>query len=104
MLMGFQSPTAGTATVPGADVRDAEALREARADVGYLPAHPSFDGDVTGGAFLDFQAELKGDARRAELLEFVRPAARPGRFGSTRPGTRRCSPSSRRSCTTRTWS
>jgi len=73
MLMGFQSPTAGTATVLGADVRDAEALREARADVGYLPAHPSFDGDVTGGAFLDFQAELKGDARRAELLELFDP-------------------------------
>ncbi|WP_225335044.1 ABC transporter ATP-binding protein [Halomicrobium urmianum] len=72
-LLGFQSPTAGTATVLGADVRDAEALRQARADVGYLPARPSFDEDVTGEAFLDYQTALKGDQRRSELLELFDP-------------------------------
>lgn len=72
-LMGFQSPTGGTATVLGADVRDAEALRAARRRVGYLPAHPSFDQNVTGGIFLDYQASLKGDSRRSELLELFDP-------------------------------
>ena len=72
-LLGFQSPTSGTATVLGADVRDADALREARADVGYLPAHPSFDEGVTGESFLDYQAALRGDERRDELLELFDP-------------------------------
>jgi ABC-2 type transport system ATP-binding protein len=83
-LMGFQSPTAGTATVLGADVRDADALRRARQRVGYLPAHPSFDADVTGDAFLDYQGALKGDERRGELLAlFDPPLDRPIRAYST---------------------
>lgn len=72
-LMGFQEPTDGTATVLGADVRDGTALRDARADVGYLPAHPSFDGSVTGSRFLDYQATLRGDERREDLLELFDP-------------------------------
>ena len=72
-LMGFQEPTDGTAFVLGADVRDGRDLREARADVGYLPAHPSFDEDVTGETFLDYQAALRGDERRDELLELFDP-------------------------------
>jgi len=72
-LMGFQSPTAGTARVLGADVHDDAALRAARGRVGYLPAHPSFDEDVTGRRFLDHQARLKGDERSDELLELFDP-------------------------------
>ncbi|MFB6097006.1 MAG: ABC transporter ATP-binding protein [Haloferacaceae archaeon] len=73
MLMGFQSPTAGTATVLGQDVRDERALRTAKAEMGYLPGNPSFDGSVTGQEFLDYQAALKGDERREELLELFDP-------------------------------
>jgi ABC-2 type transport system ATP-binding protein len=67
-LMGFQSPTAGTATVLGADVTDERALVEARERIGYLPANPAFDEDATGREVLDLHASLKGDSRRAELL------------------------------------
>ena len=72
-LMGFLSPTAGTATVLGRDIRDREALREARADIGYLPGELSFTESVTGESFLDYQAALKGDQRREELLELFEP-------------------------------
>jgi ABC-2 type transport system ATP-binding protein len=73
MLLGFHAPTAGTATVLGADVRDESALRAARASVGYLPADPAFDESVTGTEFLDYQAALKGDTRRDDLLELFDP-------------------------------
>ncbi len=72
-LMGFQSPTAGTATVLGADVRDEVALVDAKRRVGYLPANPSFDEHVTGAGILDLHAAFKGDERRAELLELFDP-------------------------------
>ena len=83
-LLGFQSPTDGTARVLGADIRDADTLRRTRRRVGYLPAHPSFDADVTGDTFLDYQASLKGDQRREELLAlFDPPLDRPIRTYST---------------------
>jgi ABC-2 type transport system ATP-binding protein len=72
-LMGFQSPTAGTAFVLGADVREEPELVEAKERIGYLPSDAQFDGSVTGGEFLDYQASLKGDVRRAELLELFDP-------------------------------
>ena len=72
-LMGFQTPTEGTATVLGADVRDTRALRQVRGRIGFLPGEPAFNDAVTGGAFLDYQGRLKGDARREELLELFRP-------------------------------
>jgi ABC-2 type transport system ATP-binding protein len=72
-LMGFLSPTDGTATVLGRDIRDREALREARADIGYLPGELSFTESVTGESFLDYQAALKGDQRREELLALFEP-------------------------------
>jgi ABC-2 type transport system ATP-binding protein len=73
MLLGFHAPTAGTATVLDADVRDEAALRKAKASLGYLPADPAFDESVTGEEFLDFQASLKGDARREDLLDLFDP-------------------------------
>jgi len=72
-LMGFQSPTEGTAHVLGADVRDEAALREARARIGFLPGELAFTPSVTGDEFLDYQAALKGGERRDELLDLFTP-------------------------------
>lgn len=72
-LMGFQSPTAGTATVLGADIRDAAALRAVRRDVGYLPSEPSFNENVTGRRLLDYHGSLRGDVRSDEMLELFDP-------------------------------
>jgi len=72
-LMGFQSPTGGGATVLGADVSDESELVGVKGRIGYLPANPAFDEDVTGRAFLHHQADLKGDERRDELLELFSP-------------------------------
>ncbi|MCO8253858.1 ABC transporter ATP-binding protein [Haladaptatus sp. AB618] len=68
-LLGFIAPTGGDATVLGYDVRDERALIEAKRHIGYLPSDPGFDEDATGTEFLDYQASLKGDDRREELLE-----------------------------------
>ncbi|WP_458207138.1 ABC transporter ATP-binding protein [Haladaptatus sp. NG-SE-30] len=68
-LLGFIKPTDGDATVLGHDVRDEQALIEAKRHIGYLPSDPGFDEDTTGETFLDYQASLKGDARRDELLD-----------------------------------
>ncbi|MFB6107866.1 MAG: ATP-binding cassette domain-containing protein [Haloplanus sp.] len=77
-LLGFQTPTDGTARVLGCDVREERELRKAKARLGFLPADPAFDGGVTGRTFLDYQARLKGDGRRAELLDlFPVPLDRP---------------------------
>lgn len=72
-LMGFQSPTEGSATVLGADIRDADALREARSRVGYLPSEPGFDENVTGRRLLEYHGSLRGDVRSDELLELFDP-------------------------------
>jgi ABC-2 type transport system ATP-binding protein len=72
-LLGFQTPTAGGATLLGHDIADARALREAKARIGYLPATPGFDENVTGEVYLDFHASLKGDDRRDELLALFDP-------------------------------
>ncbi len=72
-VLGFMSPTAGTATVLGHDIREESELLAAKERLGYLPGDPAFDGDVTGRRFLDLQAALKGDSRRAELLELFDP-------------------------------
>ncbi|QLG29690.1 ABC transporter ATP-binding protein (plasmid) [Halorarum halophilum] len=83
-LLGFQSPTAGTATVLGADARDEAALVEAKRRIGYLPASPAFDGTATGREILDLHASIKGDERSAELLDlFDPPVDRPVREYST---------------------
>jgi len=72
-IMGFLTPTAGTATVLGHDIRDESELIEAKADIGYLPGDLSFDGSVTGQEFLDLQAALKGDERRDEMTDLFHP-------------------------------
>jgi len=72
-LMGFMSPTEGTATVLGADIRDAVALRSVRGNVGYLPSEPSFNENVTGRRLLEYHGSLRGDVRSDELLELFDP-------------------------------
>ena len=72
-LMGFQSPTEGTATVLGTDIRDASALREVRANVGYLPSEPGFNENVTGRRLLEYHGSLRGDVRSDELLALFSP-------------------------------
>ncbi|MEF8772763.1 ABC transporter ATP-binding protein [Halodesulfurarchaeum sp.] len=72
-LLGFISPTSGTATVLDADIHDAEALREARKDIGYLPGELSFTESVTGRSFLDHQAALKGGSRLEEMTSLFNP-------------------------------
>jgi ABC-2 type transport system ATP-binding protein len=72
-LLGFQSPTEGTATIFGVDVRDARASRDVRSRIGFIPGEPAFSGSITGEEFLDYQAALKGDSRRGELLESFTP-------------------------------
>ncbi|QGN07552.1 ABC transporter ATP-binding protein [Halorhabdus sp. CBA1104] len=72
-LMGFQSPTDGTATILGADIRDAQALRAVRADIGYLPAEPSFNENVTGRRLLAYHGALRGDVRSDEMLDLFDP-------------------------------
>ena len=72
-LMGFQSPTAGTATVLGADITDTAALRGARANVGYLPSEPGFNENVTGRRLLEYHGSLRGDVRSDEMLALFDP-------------------------------
>ena len=72
-LMGFQSPTEGSATVLGADVTDADALRDARSHVGYLPSEPGFNENVTGRRLLEYHGSLRGDVRSDELLDLFDP-------------------------------
>jgi len=83
-LLGLQSPTDGTATVLGADVREESELVAAKRRVGYLPANPAFDETATGREVLDLHASIKGAERREELLElFEPPLDRPIRDYST---------------------
>ncbi|WP_193309131.1 ABC transporter ATP-binding protein [Halorubrum halophilum] len=88
LLLGLLKPTAGTARVLGADIRDEAALTAAKRRIGYLPAHLGFSEAATGEAVLDYHGAMKGDSRREELLElFTPPIARPIREYST--GNRR---------------
>ncbi len=83
-LMGFQSPTSGTATLLDADVHDEAAMVAAKERVGYLPSTPGFDETATGREVLDLHASLKGDSRRTELLDmFDVPVERAIRGYST---------------------
>ncbi|WP_255171061.1 ABC transporter ATP-binding protein [Natrononativus amylolyticus] len=73
MLLGFISPTAGTAQVLGSDIRDRKALIDARRRIGYLSDEPGFDEQATGTEVLELHADVKGDDRSAELLELFDP-------------------------------
>ncbi|WP_265110530.1 ABC transporter ATP-binding protein [Halosolutus halophilus] len=69
VLLGLLKPTAGEARVLGRDVVNRTELRDAKGHLGYLPSDVTFYERVTGAAVLDYFGRLRGDARRAELLE-----------------------------------
>ena len=73
LLLGLIKPTAGTARVLGADIRDRQALTEMKARLGYLPDTLGFDERLTGRQALDYFARMRGDERREELLELFHP-------------------------------
>ncbi|MFC6763831.1 ABC transporter ATP-binding protein [Natrinema soli] len=72
-LLGLLEPTAGTASVLGADIHDEGALIGAKQRIGYLPAHLGFDEEETGEGVLDYHESVKGGSRRDELLEIFTP-------------------------------
>ncbi|WP_254528773.1 ABC transporter ATP-binding protein [Natrinema gelatinilyticum] len=87
-LLGLLNPTEGTAEVLGADIRDEDALIEAKRRIGYLPAELGFNEEVTGERVLEYHESVKGAQRRADLLEvFTPPLKRPIREYSS--GNRR---------------
>jgi ABC-2 type transport system ATP-binding protein len=72
-LLGFLSPTAGSAELLGYDITDDRALVTAMEQVGYLPSEPGLDDGVTGRRLLDHYGALRGDTRSEELLELFTP-------------------------------
>ncbi|ELZ31404.1 ABC transporter [Halogeometricum pallidum JCM 14848] len=72
-ILGFQSPTSGSARVLGRDITDERELVEARREIGYLPAEPVFDERTTGRRMLSYYGDLRGDERSDELLEQFTP-------------------------------
>ena len=73
LLLGFIKPTDGTATVLGADIRDRAALTATKSRIGYLPDELGFEERLTGRQVLDHFARMRGDERRAEMLELFDP-------------------------------
>jgi ABC-2 type transport system ATP-binding protein len=69
VLLGLLKPTDGTARVLGGDVTNRTELLEAKRDLGYLPSDVAFYDRVTGREILDYFGRIRGDERRAELLE-----------------------------------
>ena len=73
LLLGIVRPTAGSATLMGEQVGDAET----KAKIGYLPENPYFYDYLTGWEFLDYTAGLFGitgyakKQRISELLDLV---------------------------------
>ena len=73
LLLGLIKPTDGTATVLGTDIHDRRALTETKARIGYLPDELGFEERLTGRQVLDHFARMRGDERRAEMLELFDP-------------------------------
>ncbi|MFD1562290.1 ATP-binding cassette domain-containing protein [Haloarchaeobius amylolyticus] len=69
LLLGLLKPTDGEARLLGRDVTDRTELCEAKRQLGYLPSDVTFYNRVTGADVLDYFGRLRGDQRRAELLE-----------------------------------
>ncbi|AHF98289.1 ABC transporter [Halostagnicola larsenii XH-48] len=73
LLLGLLEPTAGTARVLDADIRNERALIEAKRRIGYLPADLGFEEKATGERVLEYFGSIQGDSRREELLELFTP-------------------------------
>ncbi|WP_247001567.1 ABC transporter ATP-binding protein [Halosolutus gelatinilyticus] len=69
VLLGLLKPTDGEAYLLGSDVTDRNGLRDAKRRLGYLPSDVTFYNRATGADVLDHFAHLRGDERRAELLD-----------------------------------
>lgn len=69
LLLGLLKPTDGSVSLLGRDVTDRAELRDVKRHVGYLPSDVTFYDRVTGADLLDHFGRLRGDERRAELLE-----------------------------------
>ena len=69
VLLGLNSPTAGQARLLGRDVTDRSALREVKANLGYIPDDVAFYERTTGARVLDYFGSLRGEERREELYE-----------------------------------
>ncbi len=71
LLMGFVRPDVGSVSIDGLDCFARHAAIQGR--VGYLPGELACPADLTGAAFLDFMAALRGASdrrRRDELTAF----------------------------------
>ena len=64
-LLGFCSPSSGTASVLGHDIRNH--AKELRGLVGYMPENDAFIADMSAVAFVRMMAELAGLPRDAAL-------------------------------------
>lgn len=73
LLLGLIKPTAGTANVLGAEIRDRRELTAVKQRLGYLPDHLGFEDRMTGRQALNHFARMRGDERRDELLELFHP-------------------------------
>ncbi|WP_254761839.1 ABC transporter ATP-binding protein [Natrinema marinum] len=69
VLLGLLKPTDGEASLLGRDVTNREELRELKRHLGYLPSDVTFYDRVTGAEVLDYFGRLRGDERRAELVD-----------------------------------
>ncbi|WP_254531553.1 ABC transporter ATP-binding protein [Natrinema gelatinilyticum] len=69
ILLGLLKPTDGNATVLGRDVTVREELHDMKHHIGYLPSDVTFYDRVTGAEILEYFGRLRGDERRAELLD-----------------------------------
>lgn len=85
ILTGIATPTSGTATVLGLDVR--QAAHDVRREIGFLPDVPGFYPWMTARDFLEFAAKLFGLDARARatridsLLEMAGLATVTARIG-----------------------
>jgi len=70
MLTGFLAPTAGTASILGADIRTARL--KAQRQIGYLPEGAPCYGDMTVRGFLEFIAEVRGFRRGEKATRVTR--------------------------------
>lgn len=72
-LLGFLSPTEGSARILDANIQNERELIKAKEHIGYLPDSLSFDEDVTGNKILEYFGDLRGDEDKDKLLEYFHP-------------------------------
>ena len=69
LLMGLLRADSGGARIGGLDCwRDSVAVKR---EIGYLPAEPSVDGNLTGGQILEYFANLRGGVDQQHLTQLI---------------------------------